>query len=54
MMEIPKPNFLHRLQGLDDGTKQKIIMVATIIIMVIVISLWMAYFNSITVGGGGK
>jgi uncharacterized membrane protein YvbJ len=52
MLELPKPNFLHRLQGLDDRHKQKIMIVAAIVIMVIVIYFWLAYFNSIVVGAG--
>jgi hypothetical protein len=49
-MEIPKPDFLHRLQGLDEGKKQKTMIVAAVIIMVVVIYLWSAYFNSMVVG----
>jgi hypothetical protein len=53
-MQIPKPDFLHRLQGLDETKKQKIMVVATVIIMIVVIWLWAVYFNSIVVGGAGR
>jgi hypothetical protein len=49
-MQIPKPGLIHRLQNLDEGHKQKIMVVATIIIMIVVIWLWAAYFNSIVAG----
>ena len=52
MAEVPKPNFLHRLQGLDEGHKQKIMIVASVVIMIVVVYFWLAYFNSIVVGAG--
>ena len=53
-MDIPKPNWLHRLQGLDDGVKQKIMIAATVVIMIIVVWLWVAYFNTVVVSGAGR
>jgi len=49
-MNIPKPGFLHRLQGLDEGKKQKVMIAAAVVIMIVVIYLWLAYFNSVVVG----
>ena len=53
-MDIPKPNFIQRLQALDDPRKQKVLIGTSIVIMVIVIYLWLAYFNGIVAGGAGQ
>jgi hypothetical protein len=39
--------FLRMIQSLDEPTKQNVIVIATIIIMIIVIYFWLTYFNPI-------
>ncbi len=41
---------LERLQNADEGTKRRWMIVATIIIMVVVIYIWAAYFNNLVAG----
>jgi len=53
-MEIPKPNFIQRLQALDDGPKQKVLIGTSIVVMIVVIYFWLAYFNGIVAGGAGQ
>ena len=52
MPDEHKKNFLEELQSLDDATKQKILIVATVVIMVVIIYFWLAYFNNIVAGVG--
>jgi hypothetical protein len=46
--------FLEKLWALDESTKTKILVGATAIVMVIVVSLWYLYFNSIVIGASGQ
>lgn len=39
--------FLEKLQSLDERTKQWILIAATAVIMIVVVYVWLAYFNSI-------
>ena len=41
---------LEELQSLDEKTKKRVLIIATIIIMVIIIGVWVTYFNSIVIG----
>jgi flagellar basal body-associated protein FliL len=41
---------LEELRSLSEGNKKRILVIATIIIMVIIIGVWVAYFNSIIMG----
>jgi hypothetical protein len=41
---------LEELQSLSDVNKKRILIIATIIIMVIVVSIWISYLNSIVAG----
>ena len=41
---------LQELQSLSPENKKRVLIVSTIIIMVIVIGVWMSYFNSIVIG----
>ncbi len=43
--------FWEELQSLDEPTKNKIIVIATVAVMIIIIYLWLAYFNALVVGG---
>jgi len=47
MQKIPKPGLIHRLQGLEDKRKQKVMIIATIVIMIVVVWLWALYFDAI-------
>jgi hypothetical protein len=47
MNDIREKGFVEKLQSLDDRQKRTILIVATAIIMVIVIYIWLGYFNSI-------
>ncbi|MGC9598854.1 MAG: hypothetical protein ABSE18_00500 [Minisyncoccia bacterium] len=50
MREAEKKSFLEELQSLDETTKTKILVVATAVAMIIVIYVWLAYFNSLIAG----
>ncbi len=50
-MDPERKGLLDELRGLSVPTKQKIMIFSTIIAMVLVIYLWMAYFNTIVVPG---
>lgn len=41
--------FLKELQALDESTKRKVLVVSVIVIMVGVLFVWVAYFNSIVI-----
>jgi hypothetical protein len=41
---------LEELQSLSDGNKKRVLVIATVIIMVIIIGVWVVYFNSIIMG----
>jgi flagellar basal body-associated protein FliL len=41
---------LEELRSLSDGDKKRVLVIATIIIMVIIVGVWVAYFNSVIVG----
>ncbi|HUC02200.1 MAG TPA: hypothetical protein VMA75_04885 [Candidatus Paceibacterota bacterium] len=45
---------LEELQSLDDKQKRRVLVVATIIIMVIVVGVWILYFNSIVIGDASQ
>lgn len=41
---------LEELQSLNDENKKRVIVIGTIIIMVIIVGVWVSYFNNIVVG----
>src|ERR1700690_1254962 len=43
-------HFLEKLQSADEATKRRWMILSTIIIMVMVIYVWMAYFNNLVAG----
>jgi hypothetical protein len=43
-------DFFTELQSLGEPAKSKILIIATVIIMIVVIYFWLAYFNSIIAG----
>lgn len=42
--------FIEKLQSLDGPAKNKVLIVATAVVMVIVIYFWLAYFNNLIAG----
>lgn len=44
-------DFLERLRASDETTKRKIIIITSIICMIVIIYVWLGYFNSIVSGG---
>lgn len=44
--EKPK-GFIEELQSLSDVHKKRVLIIATIVIMVIVVGVWLSYFNGI-------
>jgi hypothetical protein len=42
--------FFEQLQSLDERTKTKVLIVATAIAMIVVIYVWLAYFNNLIAG----
>jgi ABC-type thiamin/hydroxymethylpyrimidine transport system permease subunit len=45
-------NFLKRLQDADTATKRRILMFSSAVIMVAVLYVWLAYFNSLLADAG--
>ena len=43
-------NFWEELRSLEEPTKTKILVVATVLVMVVVVYFWMAYFNNLIAG----
>jgi zona occludens toxin (predicted ATPase) len=41
---------LEELQSLNQATKKRLLIIATIIIMIIVVGIWISYLNSIVAG----
>lgn len=41
--------FLEELWALDEPTKRKVLVISTIVIMIVVVFVWVAYFNNIVV-----
>jgi hypothetical protein len=41
---------LEELQSLSDGNKKRVLVIATVIIMIIIIGVWVIYFNSVIMG----
>lgn len=50
MDENGKKNFLEQLRASDEGTKRKIIIITSCICMVIVLYVWLGYFNNLVSG----
>jgi hypothetical protein len=50
--EENKKSFLEELQALDESTKRKVVVVATIVIMIGVVYLWSGYFNGLVAANG--
>jgi flagellar basal body-associated protein FliL len=41
---------LEELQSMSDRNKKRVLIIATVIIMIIIIGVWVAYFNSVIMG----
>jgi hypothetical protein len=48
-----KRSFIEELQSLDESTKQKVLVIATAVIMVVVLYFWFADFNNIVSNASG-
>lgn len=51
MEEKHKKSFLEEMQSLEEPAKRRILIVATIVVMIVVIYIWLGYFNSIVASG---
>jgi uncharacterized membrane protein len=40
-------NFLKKLQNADDAAKKRVIAILTVVIMIIVVTIWLVYFNPV-------
>jgi hypothetical protein len=49
MEENRAQKFLKELQSLDEPAKNRILIIATVVIMIVVLFVWVAYFNSIVI-----
>jgi cytoskeletal protein RodZ len=49
MEENRAQKFLKELQSLDEPAKNRILIIATVVIMIVVLFVWIAYFNSIVI-----
>ena len=47
-------SFFEELQSLNEGTKRKVAIVATIVLMVGVVYVWLGYFNGLVAGSSGS
>jgi hypothetical protein len=54
MHEENKKSFLDELQSLGEATKKKVVVVATAILMIGVVYLWLGYFNGLVAGGSAQ
>ena len=43
-------SFFEALQALDEATKRKVMVVATIVLMIGVVYVWLGYFNGLVAG----
>jgi hypothetical protein len=43
-------NFLAKLQSTDESTKKKWLILITVVSMMIVVSVWLKYFNNLVIG----
>ena len=46
-MDMPRPNFIQQLQQLDEAMKRRLLIGATVVVMVGVVFVWVGYLNSI-------
>lgn len=46
-MHEDQKGFLEEIQSLSEGTKKRVLIIGTALIMIIVIGVWLSYFNSI-------
>ncbi len=44
--------FLKRLQGADAATKRRVLIISSAVAMVVVLYVWLAYFNNLLVDAG--
>ena len=47
-------NFLHKLQVADSQTKFKVLMVSSLAITVVVVCVWLLYFNNLVASAGDE
>ena len=47
MYEEKPRGFIEELQALDHDAKKKVLVISTIVVMVVVMSVWSLYFNNI-------
>jgi hypothetical protein len=45
---------LEELQSLSETNKKRVLVIATIIIMIIIIGVWVTYFNNIIIGNSSQ
>jgi hypothetical protein len=49
MEESRAQKFLKELQALDEPAKNRVLIIATVVIMIVVLFVWIVYFNSIVI-----
>ena len=45
------PSFLEELQAMSEARKRQVLIISTVVIMALVVGVWLAYFNSVVMGG---
>jgi hypothetical protein len=45
------PSFLEELQAMSESRKRQVLIISTVVIMALVVGVWLAYFNSVVMGG---
>ncbi|MBI2888802.1 MAG: hypothetical protein HYY10_02675 [Candidatus Liptonbacteria bacterium] len=47
-----REGFLNRIQGADAATKRRVLIISSAVAMVVVLYIWLAYFNNLLVDAG--
>ena len=46
-MHDDQKGFLEEIQSLSEGTKKRVLIIATVLIMIIIVGAWAVYFNGV-------
>lgn len=52
MEEEKQKSFLEEVQAFDEPIKRRILIVATVVVMLVVAYVWVGYFNGLVAGSG--
>ena len=52
MYEEKPKGFLEELQSLGNAAKKRVLIISTLVIMVIIVTIWFSYFNGVVASAG--